>query len=137
MAKVFLDTNVLVYALDRYSRKKQREARRLLKSLEGEKQGVISTQVLQEFYVASTRKLGADPMMVKNLLKAFENFETVIVTPPLIYEAVECSVLEKVSFWDALIVVAAEHAHCDRLLTEDLATGRMMRGVRVENPFGG
>jgi predicted nucleic acid-binding protein len=80
MAKVFLDTNVLVYALDRHSRKKQREARRLLKTLEGEKQGVISTQVLQEFYVASTRKLGVDPMMVKSLLKAFENFETVMKT---------------------------------------------------------
>ena len=89
MSKIFIDTNILVYSLDQYNPKKQKECRRLLKSVTDDFHGVISTQVMQEFYVASTLKLGADPLIVKDILRSFERFETVVVTPELIREAID------------------------------------------------
>ena len=135
MSKVFLDTNVLVYAADGRTPKKQRRARELLKEVAARGDGVVSTQVLQEFYVAATRKLGIEPLPAKAMLHPFTHFEVVTITPELIEQAVDCAVLLELSFWDALIVVAAESARCTTLWTEDLNEGQVMRGVRVENPF--
>jgi predicted nucleic acid-binding protein len=106
-----------------------------LKGIALERNGVISTQVLQEFYVASTRKLGTDPLIAKDILRTLERFETVVISPMLIREAVDCSILNHLSFWDALIIVAAESAHCETLWTEDLNHGQIIRGVRIENPL--
>jgi predicted nucleic acid-binding protein len=114
---------------------KQKKCRGLLKSLGPELRGVISTQVMKEFYVTATKKLGADPLVVKDLLDAFGRFDTVIVTPDTIKEAVDCSILNRLPLWDALIVVAAESAHCEKIWTEDLNDGQIIRGVRVENPI--
>ena len=100
-----------------------------------ENSGVISTQVLQEFYVAATAKLGADPLLVKDILRSLERLETVVVSPMLIKEAIDCSLINRLSFWDALIVVTAESAHCEILWTEDLNHGQVIRGVRIENPL--
>jgi predicted nucleic acid-binding protein len=135
MSKVFLDTNLLVYAMDRYSKEKQKKCRSLLESVTRDMQGVISTQVMQEFYVAATRKLGADPLTTKDVMNAFMRFEVVDVTPDIINSAVDCSILNRLSFWDALIVAAAESARCDLLWTEDLNSGQVIRGVKVENPL--
>ena len=111
MSKVFLDTNILVYSLDQTDPEKRHRCRELIKGLTAENLGVISTQVLQEFYVASTSKLGADPLIIKDILRSLERFETVIITPFLIKEAIDCSITNRLSFWDALIVVAAESAN--------------------------
>jgi len=135
MSKVFLDTNMIVYSLDQSNSHKKNKCRGLLKGLALEKNGVISTQVLQEFYVTSTSKLGADPLIVKDVLRTLERFETVVITPILIREAVDCSIINRLSFWDALIIVAAESAHCEILWTEDLNHGQIIRGVRIENPL--
>jgi predicted nucleic acid-binding protein len=135
MSKIFIDTNILVYAVDSHDLNKQKKCRSLLKSLGPELRGVISTQVMKEFYVTATKKLGADPLVVKDLLDAFGRFDTVIVTPDTIKEAVDCSILNRLSLWDALIVVAAESAHCEKIWTEDLNDGQIIRGVRVENPI--
>jgi len=137
MSKVFIDTNILIYAMDKYHPEKRSRCRDLLKSLSIELKGVISTQVMQEFYVTATRKLGADPLAVKDLLSAFERFETVLITPEIIREAVDCSILNRLSFWDSLIVSAAERASCETLWTEDLNQGQMIKGVRIENPLSG
>jgi len=96
------------------------------KTLNGDLRGVISTQVTQEFFVASTTKLGADVLIVKDILHSFERFETIIITPQII---------NKLSFWDALIVTAAEGAKCEKLWSEDLNDGQLIRGVRIENPL--
>lgn len=96
---------------------------------------VISTQVLQEFYVASTVKLGVGPLTAKGLVHAFENMEAVCVDPYLIREAIDVSILNILSFWDALIVAAAASARCEALYSEDLNAGQIIRGVRIENPF--
>ena len=97
--------------------------------------GVISTQVLQEFYVAATKKLKADPVIVKDIMRSFENFEIVTITPTIINDAIDCSILNVLSFWDALIVSAAGYAKCAKLWSEDLNTGQVIRGVKIENPF--
>jgi len=135
MAKVFLDTNILVYTMDHGASAKRKTCRDLLASLGKVQRGVISTQVMQEFFVAATRKLGADPLIVKDIIHSFERFEVVLITPERIKEAVDCSVIYRLSFWDALIVVAAEAAKCERIWTEDLNDGQMIRGVRIENPM--
>ncbi|MFO7708498.1 MAG: PIN domain-containing protein [Desulfobacterales bacterium] len=135
MSKVFLDTNILVYSLDRADTEKQDKCRRLIKSLTGENSGVISTQVMQEFFVAATVKLEADPLLIKDILRSLERFETVVVSPMLIKEAIDCAIINRLSFWDALIVAAAESAYCETLWTEDLNHGQVIRGVRIENPL--
>ena len=135
MSKVFIDTNVLVYALDSFDKVKQQRCRDLMRGLDADLRGVISTQVMQEFYVAATRKLGTDPLVTKDLLHTFERFEVVTVTPDMIRDAIDCSILNRLSLWDALIVAAAESARCERIWTEDLNHGQVIRGVRVENPF--
>ena len=135
MSKVFLDTNILVYCLDQSDAGKRKKCRELIKSLTVENSGVISTQVMQEFYVAATGKLGADPLLIKDVLRSLERFETVVVSPLLIKEAIDCAIINRVSFWDALIVVSAESARCEMLWSEDLNDGQIIRGVRIENPL--
>jgi predicted nucleic acid-binding protein len=135
MSKVFIDTNILVYSLDRFDPIKQKKCRSLLKRLTDDFQGVISTQVMQEFYVTTVKKLGADPLLIKDILHAYERFETVIITTETIRDAIDCSIINRLSFWDALIVVAAESARCEKLWSEDLNDGQVIRGVQIENPL--
>jgi len=135
MSKVFLDTNILVYSLDQADAAKKAKCCCLNRSLTAESRGVISTQVMQEFYVAATSKLGADPLLTKDILRSLERFETVVVSPTLIKDAIDCSIINRLSFWDALIVVSAESAQCEILWTEDLNHGQIIRGVRIENPL--
>lgn len=133
--RVFLDANVLVYAQDRSSPKKQRVCRDIIARLAADADGVISTQVLQEFYVAATRKLGVPPLVAKGILKTLGVFDTVQVSPALIQEAVDCSILNQLSFWDALVLAAAASAGCGVVLSEDLNPGQAILGVKVQNPF--
>jgi predicted nucleic acid-binding protein len=135
MNKVFVDTNILVYTMDQGEPRKRDLCRELLKRRMVEDRLVISTQVMQEFFVAATRKLGADPSLVKDVLHRFERFEVVQITPARIEQAIDCSILHRISFWDALIVTAAEEARCVKVLSEDLGDGRMIRGVTIENPL--
>lgn len=136
MSKFFLDTNILICAMVQADLGKKLRARNLLRAIVDEGQiGVISTQVLQEFYVASTRKLSLDPVRVKAIMHTFDEFEIVTVTAELIREAIDCSIINRLSFWDSLIIIAAEVAHCEKVWTEDLNDGQIIRGVRIENPF--
>jgi predicted nucleic acid-binding protein len=132
---VFVDTNVLVYAQDAGAPKKQRKSREIITQLAASADGVISTQVMQEFYVASTRKLGVPPLAAKGVLKTFAVFETVQVSAALIQDAIDCSILNQVSFWDSLILTAAASAGCSTVLSEDLNPGEVILGVKVQNPF--
>lgn len=135
MSKIFIDTNILVYSMDRHAPEKRENCRSLLKKVVREFTGVISTQVMQEFYVAGTQKLKAYPLTVKDILHAMQRFEVVIITPEIIKEAIDCSIIARISFWDALIVTAAENARCEKLWSEDLNNGQIIRGVRIENPL--
>ena len=133
--KIFLDTNLLVYSMDKNDPRKKEQSREVLRTIRDEYRGVISTQVMQEFYVAATRKLGVDPLLAKNIIQQFENFEVVIISPEIIYEAIDCSMISQLSFWDALIIVSAERAKCREIWTEDLNHGQIIRGVKVVNPL--
>lgn len=133
--KVFLDSNILVYAQDAGSADKQRRSRELIARLADSGDGVISTQVMQEFFVSVTRKLGVPPLAAKAVLKTLTVFEIVTAGPELIHEAIDCSVLNAISFWDALILAAAASAGCATLCTEDLNHGQIIMGVKVQNPL--
>lgn len=135
MAKSFLDTNILIYQLDARDPVKQGRCRGIVKALASSHEAVISTQVLQEFYVACTTKLKVKPLLVKAIMHGFENMEVVTVGAELISEAIDTSLQYQLSFWDALGVVAAESAKCKYLLTEDLNEGKIVRKVRIQNPL--
>lgn len=136
MSKVFIDTNILVYSFDNFEKKKKRLAMNLLKKMvnSGVK-GIISTQVLQEFYISCVKKLKIEPLTVKGYMNLMKDFEAIQVSLPLIEEAIDCSIISKVSFWDALIIVTAESAKCNKIWTEDLTHGQVIRGITIENPF--
>ena len=135
MSKAFIDTNVLIYAQDPRSPTKQRKSRELLAMHEHNGSGVISTQVLQEFYVITTMRFALPPLAAKRMVQDLQIFEVVTVAPSLIERAIDTSILNQISFWDGLIVAAAESAHCSLLVTEDLNHGQLIDGLRVENPF--
>jgi predicted nucleic acid-binding protein len=133
--RVFLDSNILLYAQDPASPKKQQRSREVISELADSGDGVISTQVIQEFFVAATRKLGVPPLAAKAVLKTFTVFEIVVAGPALIHEAIDCSVLNTISFWDSLVLAAAASAGCNTLYTEDLNHGQVIMGVRIQNPL--
>ena len=133
--RTFLDTNILVYAQDAAAPDKQRTSRDIIAALARSVDGVISTQVLQEFYVATTTKLGVAPLAAKGILKTFNVFEVIQVSPSLIQEAVDCSILNDFSFWDSLILATAASAGCSTLLSEDLNHGQTVLGVTIRNPY--
>ncbi len=135
MSKIFIDTNLFVYALDQKDEQKKAQARIIIRKIVEAHQPVISTQVIKEFYVVATNKLKADPIIVKNIIHNFRNMEIINNDLDLIEQAIDVSVLFQLSFWDSLIIAAAEKAKCEFVFSEDLNTGQTCRGVQVVNPF--
>ena len=135
MPRVFLDTNILVYSVDNNSPSKQNKARDVLRKVRAQSSGVLSTQVLQEFYVVVTRKLSVAPVAAREMLRLLTNYEVITVSVPLIDQAIESSITNQFSFWDALIVASAQDAGCDEVWTEDLQHGQTIGRVQIINPF--
>lgn len=135
MSKIFFDTNILLYSGDSRYPAKKKKARELLMLASDKGRGFISTQVLQEYYVVEVKKFKRDPLAIKQVLKIWQQFEVVTVTPSLIEEAIDISMLNKFSFWDSLIIAAALFAHCTQLITEGLHDGQIIRGLKIVNPF--
>jgi predicted nucleic acid-binding protein len=135
--KCFVDTNVLVYAHDRSTGAKHRAAQMLIQDLWNSGLGVLSTQVLQEFCVSLRRKaarpLAADE--VRRLIQDYSTWEVVTNTAESILRALEIEARYKTSFWDALIIHAAEASGASVLYSEDLSNGQRYGAVRVVNPF--
>jgi predicted nucleic acid-binding protein len=132
---VFLDTNVLLYADDRDNGEKTTAARSLIRRCALERTGVVSTQVLQEYYVNARKKLGMDGAAAKERVEAYLEFHVVAISPQLILAAIDLHRLDAVSLWDALVIRAAEAAGCATLYSEDLQNGRRFGGLRIVNPF--
>jgi len=135
MSKIFIDTNIIVYSIDSGNIEKRDKCRAVLREVNENYTGVISTQVLQELYVAGTKKLGVDPLVMKGILRSLQHFEAVLVSPDIIEKAIDCSILNRISFWDSLIVASAESAKCEELWTEDLNPGQIINGVKIVNPL--
>lgn len=133
--RCFLDSNILVYTDDRAAPAKQAAALDLLEQHRRAGTGVISTQVLQEYFVAATRKLGVEPAAAQRKVALFARLHLVQVDLDIIMAAIDLQRLHQISFWDALIGQAALAAGCTTLLTEDLQHGAALRGLRVLNPF--
>jgi predicted nucleic acid-binding protein len=133
--RAFLDTNVLLYADDLAAGNKRSRALALLGTLIANRQAVLSTQVLQEYYVNATRKLGVAPEVARRKVEALSKLDIVVIQEELILAAIDLHRLERLSFWDALVIRSAASAGCRRLLSEDMASGRTIAGVKIENPF--
>lgn len=136
-ASVFLDTNVLVYLFDAASPTKQRRAREIVEETTRAGSILLSTQVLQEFYVAVTRKLAKplDEQTAEQAVRDLAILPIVRIDSALVLTAISRSRTERLSFWDALIVEAALAGGAKRLYSEDLQDGRSISGLRIENPF--
>jgi predicted nucleic acid-binding protein len=135
MPKVFFDTHILAYGIDKHDSRKQDIALMLLEHAGLQQQGCISTQVLQEFFVVATRKLQLDPLKAKAIIQNFSNWQIAVITPDDIERAIDGQILWQLSFWDALIITAAIKLKCTQLFTEDLNHGQTIGGVQITNPF--
>lgn len=132
----FFDTNILIYAIDESQGAKNEVAGGLVERHLVEGDGVISVQVLREFYSAC-RGLTSPPSdeQAHRMVEYFSTFNTLSEDASMVLGAVHRTREYSLSFWDALIVTAALRAGAGRLLTEDLQHGQVVEGMRVENPF--
>jgi len=137
--KYFVDTNVLMYAHDSTTGAKHQRARALLEELWRDGSGVVSTQVLQELCVNLRRKAGLPPDLenMREIVSDYLRWEVVVNTGESILEALGLEARYGISFWDALIVQAAESVGASVLYSEDLSDGQSYGSVRVVNPFRG
>jgi len=135
--KAFVDTNILVYAHDILSGIKHERARSLVDILWSTERGVLSTQVLQELCVYLRRKsVKRLPVgEIQSLVADFKNWQIVVNTPDSVIEALNIEARYQISFWDALIIQAAETAGATILYSEDLSDGQLYGSVRVVNPL--
>ena len=134
--KVFFDSNILIYFADGADPQKQQIAENLIKNAVINDTGVISTQSLQEFFAATTRKLLCTKEKAKEYVENFsESFTVEQVSVPLILKAINISIKNQFSFWDSLILAAAIQTGCIICYSEDLTNGQIVDGVKILNPF--
>ncbi len=134
-ATVFVDTNVLIYALDRADLKKQERARAWRTKLWERKCGRISFQVLQEFYANVVRKWPSASELARSEIRNLLAWRPVIADIELLERGWKIQDRYHLAFWDALIIAAAKSSSCHFLLTEDLQAGQDLDGIIVIDPF--
>lgn len=136
-ALVFVDTNILVYAHDSSAGRKSEIAEKLLRELWGNECGVLSVQVLNEFFVNVTRKIPQALSVfeaqghVRRYAAWVRNDSTVNTS----LRAISLMQAHPLSFWDSMVIAAAEEAGAAELVTEDLSHGQVVAGIRIVNPF--
>lgn len=133
--RIFIDTNILIYADDADSGLKQGIAQAIIAGALQSGVGVISTQVLQEYFAVATRKLHVPPDMAQRKVELLANLAVVAIDVAHIIDAIKLHRLYALSFCDALVVQAARLGGCSRLLSEDMQSGQTIEGVTIENPF--
>ncbi len=135
--RVFVDTNVLVYAADTSAPEKQRRAMDWMDTLWRSRTGRISVQVVKEFYSTVTRKLkpGLPAERAQEEIRKLWTWNPITTDLPLFERTWTAEARFGFSFWDAMIVAAAHAANCKILLTEDLQDGQDLDGLRVIDPF--
>lgn len=135
--RCFVDTNILIYAHDRDAGTKHLKAARIVEDLWDRQAGVLSMQVLQEFYVNVTRKI-PKPLsraQARDVIEAYAVWPLALNGPASLMKASDIEERHGISFWDSLIVAAALELQADRLLSEDFQHGRRIEGMIVENPL--
>jgi len=135
--KCFVDTNILVYAHDRSAGVKHQRAGALVEQLWDSGKGALSKQVLQELCINLRRKAG-NPLHVeevRRLIREYSTWEIVTNTSESVLKALDIEARYKTSFWDALILQAAEDAGATILYSEDLSAGQRYGAIQVVNPL--
>ena len=135
--RTFVDTNVLIYAHDVDAGAKRQTAQAILRELWSERTGTLSIQVLQEFYVTVTQKL-VKPLPrseARQIVRDYAEWVASPTTAQTVIRASEIAEVWKLSFWDSLILAAAEEQDCSTVLTEDLNPGQTVAGIQIVNPF--
>jgi predicted nucleic acid-binding protein len=135
--KLFVDTNILIYAYDLDAGAKHKQAAELIRSLWENRSGVLSTQVLQEFYVNVTQKIPKPVPLAaaRGIIDAYRAWQVEVNTVATVLLASEYQERNRLSFRDSMIVAAAVQGGAAVLLTEDLNAGQLIEGVEVRNPF--
>ena len=132
----FVDTNVLLYAVS--TARDEADKRVTARAILDRDDLVLSSQVLQEFYVQATRATKADRLphdSAVNLIESWLRFRVIETTVPLVLQALATAARWRISYWDAAIIEAARRGGCPEVLSEDLQPGMNFAGVRVRNPF--
>ena len=133
----FVDTNILLYAHDRQAGDKQVQAATLLAGLWENRTGILSSQILQEFFVNAVRKI-KPPFAIPHAREIVRNYSTWVLHdtgPADIVRASEIMELAQFSFWDSLVIAAAEKSGAELLYSEDLQHGQRIAGLLIQNPF--
>lgn len=135
--KHFVDTGILMYAHDAAAGAKHRRAKSLVEDLWHSGSGVISTQVLEELCINFRRRTERRPdwKITREIVKDYLSWEVIVNTDQSVVEALEIERHRGISFWDALIVHAAERSGAAVLYSEDLSDGQVFGPIRVVNPF--
>ena len=134
-AREFFDTNVIVYMHDDDAPAKRDVARRIVKDAFTKNTGVVSGQVLGETYVTLTRKIGIPVNDALEEIRRCSRFRVIEITSNLVLRAIEIQSEYGLSYWDSLVIAAAEFASCDIVWSEDLNDGQRYGSVTVRNPF--
>ena len=134
-AREFLDTNVLIYAHGGRDPRKRVLAQDLALRLLSERRGVLSIQVLQEFFAAATRRLEMPSETARHHVSSYARFDVVSLSVPDVMAAIDLHRLHHFSIWDALIVRAALNGACTTLYSEDMQDGQVIETLTVRNPF--
>ena len=133
----FLDTNILIYAYDVEAQDKHKKAKDIVYSFWNDHGALISTQVLQEFYVNVTKKM-PQPLTLataRNIVEQYQVWPVITNTAQNIIRASEIQERYQLSFWDSLIISAAESGGARIILSEDLSHNQSVAGIRIQNPF--
>lgn len=131
----FFDTNILVYADDKAAPAKQRRSIELVTQHRRARTGVLSLQVLQEYFVTVTRKLQVEATIARRKVELLAELDVFVPDVDDVLAAIDVHRLHGFSFWHALVLRAAKEAACTVLYTEDLQAGRSIDGVKIVNPF--
>jgi len=130
-----LPDRVLVYTDDGSDPRKQETALALLERCRRKASGVVSSQVLQEYFAAATRKLGVPAEIARRKVELFARFDLVLIGLEDILAAIDLHRLHGFSLWDGLAVRAATRSGCSILYSEDLQAGQRIQGLEIVNPF--
>ena len=135
--KVFVDTNIIIYAYDITAGRKHQIASKILSDMWDSGLGVVSTQVLQEFFVNVTTKIPKplDIKLAKEIITDLLTWNVVVIDGDFMLSGVEIHLKYQYSFWDSLIIEASIRGGSELLLSEDLSHGQIIQGVTIKNPF--
>jgi predicted nucleic acid-binding protein len=133
----FVDTNILIYAHDRDAGIKHDKARQILTDLWNQEKGCLSVQVLQEFFVNVTKKI-PQPLptaVAREVMRIYLPWVRTVSDGEMVVRASEIADAWQTSFWDGMIIAAAERSGASEIFTEDLQSGQRIAGLIVINPF--